>query len=534
MDPDAGTSQMSTNDGGFTPFSPADSDQVSRLTDSAVSLRPPAGEQPIPDTAMVPMEARASIRVLVIDDDRILREGCASVLQVEGYSVVSSGRGDEAIELFRRSRFDIVLVDLYMTPVPGIEILKAVLEAQPNTIVIVMTGNPSVASSLEAMRIGAWDYLPKPFSGTHLHLMFGRAAHAVLTNRARSEASTEALTHHGNSDQITLLGVSPAFRAAVELARKVAATNASVMLVGESGTGKEMFAQFIHRHSRRSSEPLVPINCAAMPEHLLESEMFGHRKGAFTGADREKTGLLEAAHGGTFFLDELTEMALPLQAKLLRVVQDGVVRRVGSEQQDAQVDIRFISATNRDPRLAIQSKHLREDLYYRLNVVAIPLPPLRSRVEDIPILANHFLAHFWKRHHTSRDALPQFSPSALEFLQGRAWRGNVRELQNVVEHLVVLTAAGTVIGPEDIPLHKQDDAFSDSGISVGVPMHDAYHVAKDQVLASFEKEYVTRLVSRASGNMSRAARLASVDRTTLYRLLERHGFRRDSSETLTL
>jgi DNA-binding NtrC family response regulator len=525
---------MSTNDGGFPPFAPADSDQVSRLTDSAVSLRPPVGEIPVPDTTMVPMEARASIRVLVIDDDRILREGCASVLQVEGYSVVSSGRGDEAIELFRRSRFDIVLVDLYMTPVPGIEILKAVLEAQPNTIVIVMTGNPSVASSLEAMRIGAWDYLPKPFSGTHLHLMFGRAAHAVLTNRARVEASTDALTQHGNSDQITLLGVSPAFRAAVELARKVAATNASVMLVGESGTGKEMFAQFIHRHSRRSSEPLVPINCAAMPEHLLESEMFGHRKGAFTGADREKTGLLEAAHGGTFFLDELTEMALPLQAKLLRVVQDGVVRRVGSEQQDAQVDIRFISATNRDPRLAIQSKHLREDLYYRLNVVSIALPPLRSRVEDIPILANHFLAHFWKRHHTSRDALPQFSASALEFLQGRAWRGNVRELQNVVEHLVVLTAPGTVIGPEDIPLHKQDDAFSDPGVTVGVPMHDAYHVAKDQVLASFEKEYVTRLVSRASGNMSRAARLASVDRTTLYRLLERHGFRRDSSETLTL
>ncbi len=515
------------------PLRSSEVDVVSRLTDSAVSLRVPVGETQIPDTAMVPMEARASIRVLVVDDDRILREGCASVLQVEGYNVASSGRGDEAIELFRRSRFDIVLVDLYMTPVPGIEILKAVLEAQPNTIVIVMTGNPSVASSLEAMRIGAWDYLPKPFSGTHLHLMFGRAAHAVLTNRAATESASDLVPAHGNSDQITLLGVSPAFRTAVELARKVAATNASVMLVGESGTGKEMFAQFIHRHSRRSGEALVPINCAAMPEHLLESEMFGHRKGAFTGADREKTGLLEAAHGGTFFLDELTEMALPLQAKLLRVVQDGVVRRVGSEQQDAQVDIRFISATNRDPRLAIQSKHLREDLYYRLNVVSIALPPLRSRIEDIAILANHFLAHFWKRHHTSRDELPTFSPEAIEFLQGRSWRGNVRELQNVVEHLVVLTAPGSLIVPEDIPM-GQDDSFSDPSITVGVPMHDAYHVAKEQVLASFEKEYVTRLVSRAAGNMSRAARLASVDRTTLYRLLERHGFRRDANETLTL
>jgi DNA-binding NtrC family response regulator len=507
------------------------SDQVAQLTDSAVSARRPTeGETPIPDTAMVPVEARASIRVLVIDDDRILREGCASVLQVEGYNVVTSGRGDEAIELFRRSRFDVVLVDLYMTPVPGIEILKAVLEAQPSTIVIMMTGNPSVASSLEAMRIGAWDYLPKPFSGTHLHLMFGRAAHAVLTSRARSEASAETLVQSSNSDQITLLGVSPAFKTAVELARKVAATNASVMLVGDSGTGKEMFAQFIHRHSRRANETLVPINCAAMPEHLLESELFGHRKGAFTGADRDKTGLLEAAHKGTFFLDELTEMALPLQAKLLRVVQDGVVRRVGSEQQDALVDIRFISATNRDPRAAIASKHLREDLFYRLNVVSISLPPLRQRVEDVPILANHFLGHFWKRHHTPRDVPPTFSSEAMEYLQSRTWRGNVRELQNVVEHLVVLTSPGSVIRADDIPMQRQEDLIGDPTVSLGVPMHDAYHVAKDQVLASFEKEYVTRLVQRAAGNMSRAARLANVDRTTLYRLLERHGFRKDSAD----
>src|SRR5438128_532882 len=191
-----------------------DGDPVSRLTDSAVSLRAPVGQMPMADSAMVPMEARSSIRVLVIDDDRILREGCASVLQVEGYSVTSSGRGDEAIELFRRSRFDIVLVDLYMTPVPGIEILKAVLEAQPSTIVIMMTGNPSVASSLEAMRVGAWDYLPKPFSGSHLHLMFGRAAHAVLEARKRTEESAETLVQSSNSDQVTLLGVSAAFKTA--------------------------------------------------------------------------------------------------------------------------------------------------------------------------------------------------------------------------------------------------------------------------------------------------------------------------------
>ena len=203
------------------------------------------------------------------------------------------------------------------------------------------------------------------------------------------------LEQHGNSDKLTLLGTSPAFRRAVDLARKVAATNASVMLVGESGTGKELIAQFVHRHSRRANRSLVPLNCAALPEHLLESEMFGHRKGAFTGADRDKVGLLEVANGGTFFLDELTEMPLPLQAKLLRVIQDGVVRRVGSEQQDAVVDVRFISATNRDPREAMANRTLREDLYYRLNVFPITLPPLRERVEDIPILANHFLPQFW-------------------------------------------------------------------------------------------------------------------------------------------
>ena len=510
-------------------YSPAN-DPISRVTDSAVSMRSPTGPAVAPEVAPIQPEQRASVRILVIDDDRTLREGCASVLQSEGYNVTVSGRGDEALEMFRASRFDIVMVDLYMTPLPGMDILQAVMEIRPETIVIVMTGNPSVSSSIEALRIGAWDYLPKPFSGTQMHLLLGRATHAVLQQRARVDAGAQALETSGNSDKLTLIGVSPSFRAAVALARKVAATNASVMLVGESGTGKELFAQFIHRHSRRATETLVPLNCAALPEQLLESEMFGHRKGSFTGADRDKTGLLEVANGGTFFLDELTEMALPLQAKLLRVVQDGVVRRVGSEQQDAVVDVRFISATNREPRQAIKDKQLREDLYYRLNVVAITLPPLRERVEDIPILAKHFLAHFWRRHHPARDALPSFSDAAIEFLQSRMWRGNVRELQNVVEHLVVLATAGCTIEPSDIPIQQERAAATEANAAYEMPLHDAYHLAKDHVLATFEKEYVTRLVSRASGNMSRAARLASVDRTTLYRLLERHGFRRDVSE----
>ena len=515
--------------GSYVPTVAAES--VTRLTDSAVSLRPPAGEPALSDAVLVPAATRATIRVLVVDDDRTLREGCASVLQVEGYAVTCSARGDEAVEMLQRGRFDIVMLDLYMTPIPGIEILKVALEANPHALVIMMTGNPSVATNIEALRAGAWDYLAKPFSGSHLHLTLGRAALEVMSHRERLDANIAPIEQHGSADRITLLGSSPAFLTAMDLARKVAATNASVMLVGESGTGKEMFAQFIHRHSRRASDPFVPLNCAALPEHLLESEMFGHRKGAFTGADRDKLGLLEAADGGTLFLDELTEMALPLQAKLLRVVQDGIVRRVGSEQQDAQVDVRFISATNRDPRQAIQSKHLREDLYYRLNVVSIVLPPLRERVGDIPALAQHFLGKFWRRHHGALDAMPRFSAGALESLQGRAWRGNVRELQNVVEHLVVLTTPGSIIAPEDIPAHTDRDV-TDQVAGFGFPVNEAYHVAKDQLLANFEKEYVSRLVSRASGNMSRAARLARVDRTTLYRLLERHGFRRETTENV--
>ncbi len=492
------------------------------------------GDDPFADAVVVSAKTRASIRILVVDDDRTLREGCASLLQVEGYSVTVSGRGDEAVELLRRAPFDIVLVDLCMTPVSGVAILKAALEVRPDTIVVMMTGNPSVASSVETLRMGAWDYIPKPFSGTHLQVLFGRAAHAVLARREEDSERDTMLERNGNSDKITLLGASQSFRRAVDLARKVAATDASVMIVGESGTGKELIAQFLHQHSRRAGRSLVPINCAAMPEQLLESEMFGHRKGAFTGADRDKTGLLEMANDGTFFLDELTEMPLPLQAKLLRVIQDGVVRRVGSEQHDAVVDVRFVSATNRDPRDAIKSKHLREDLYYRLNVVRITLPPLRDRVEDIPILANHFLATFWVRHHSMRDPRPRLSESAMEFLMSRPWRGNVRELQNVIEHLVVLAEPDSEIGINNLPVDQEwarGGSVGESATSMPTSLLDnAYHVAKDHVLATFEEEYVTRLVARASGNVSRAARLASVDRTTLYRLLQRHGFRRDAGD----
>ena len=470
------------------------------------------------------------MRALIVDDDRTLREGCASVLRSEGFVADVTARGDEAIEMVRRSRYDIMFVDVYMTPVSGIDVLKAVMATAPNTLVVLMTGNPSVDSSIEAMQIGAWEYLSKPYSGTQLQLILGRAAHTVSTRR---QSETPALDTPEGAGSL-LVGTSAAFRRATDLAKRAAPTNAAVMIVGETGTGKEVLAQYIHQSSRRSRRRLVPINCAAIPEQLLESEMFGHRKGAFTGADREKMGLLELADGGTLFLDELSEMSMPLQAKMLRVLQDGIVRRVGSEQEDAVVDVRFVSATNRDPRESIRNKQLREDLYYRLNVVQVIIPPLRERAEDIPLLANHFLRVFWARHRSVKDAIPEFSEDTLDFLVSRPWRGNVRELQNFVEHVTILAQPGSKIQIHQLPLDQEVDLGSAITGLPAFPASDAYHVAKEQVLATFEKTYVTRLVARASGNMSRAARLASVDRTTLYRLLERHGFRRDLAEPASL
>ncbi len=473
-------------------------------------------------------ELKASIQVLIVDDERTLRESCATVLRYDGYQVTLCGRGDEARDLLKRTKFDIVLLDLYMTEIPGMRLLRTCLEANPDTIAIMITANPSVESSLEALRAGAWDYLPKPFSGTHLQILLGRAAHTVLVARESHVVQAEFAREHGNSERVTVLGAAPAFRRAVEMARRVAPTDASVFITGESGSGKELIAQFIHHHSRRSSRPLIAVNCAALPEALLESEMFGHCKGAFTGAVRDKPGLLEAANGGTLLLDELVEMSKPIQAKLLRVIQDGVVRRVGSEDTDAVVNVRFIAATNADPEAAMRAGTLRDDLYYRLRVVPIPVPALRDRAEDIPVLASHFLEHYWRRHRRPDEAPPTFTKAALWALRAHHWPGNVRELQNVVEHAVVLLEPGTEIGVEDVPFI--DDQRSNAELIRSVEAEgedDSYYAARDRLLEQFDKRFLTRVVIRTGGNLSKAARLAKVDRTTFYRLMERLGLQRD-------
>jgi DNA-binding NtrC family response regulator len=514
--------------------------------------------EPVTSAPSRPEEAadKRALRILVVDDDRTLREGCANILRIDDHHVTVFSRGEEAIEAARRQHFDVALVDLYMTPVSGMDVLRAIVAADPQTLVVVMTGNPTVASSLDALRAGAWDYLPKPFSASHLQVLVGRAAHAVRTG-ARTDRGSLAPARGGaggsapsgddaagpggapagggaapgaTSDDAALIGESPSFRQAVTMAKRVATTDASVMICGESGTGKEVIAQLIHRHSRRSSRKLVAVNCAALPGPLLESEMFGHKKGAFTGADRDKPGLLEMANGGTLFLDELGEMPMTLQAKLLRVLQDGVVRRVGSEKQDAVVDVRFVAATNRDPHEASAGAAARGPVLPPVrgaDQASGPAPAARTTSRCSRPLPGAQLG----RAPQPGTPLPAFTEESLAFLQSRAWRGNVRELQNVIEHLSVLVEPGRPIHPADIPLYEEEAQGGEEG-RVGLPpgiFGQPFHSAKEQLVAHFEREYLARLAARAGGNMSKAARLAGIDRTTLYRLMEKHAMRREEA-----
>jgi DNA-binding NtrC family response regulator len=473
----------------------------------------------------------SAIRVLIVEDEDTLRESCTSVLADDGYAVTASGVAREAQQLLRHNVFDVLLLDWYMSDIPGCELLPVALASNPLTRAIAVTGKPTLASSLEAMRIGAWAYLPKPFSAVQLAILVGQAAHATVKARESLQRSRELEQAGDNSDKIRILGLAPAFRGAIARARKVAPTDASVLLTGESGAGKELFAQFIHHHSRRTSRPFLAVNCAALPEPLLESEMFGHRRGAFTGAVRDKPGLLEAADGGTLMLDELIEMPKTIQAKLLRVIQDGVVRRVGSETADAVVNVRFIAATNREPDQAMTEGLLREDLYYRLCVAPIHVPALRERLEDVELLAHSFLEHYWRKYRGLDLPVPRFSKSAIAELRAHPWPGNVRELQNVIEHAVVLLDHAAEIGADDLPFLRipaPPGARPDEACVIDVTGDVSYYDARDRLLARFDRRFLTRVIAQAGGNLSKAARRAGIDRTTFYRLMERQGLHRDA------
>jgi len=455
------------------------------------------------------------LTILLVDDEELLVKSCSRLLEQEGYQVVTAYRGRDALELARRHRPDIVLADLMLPDMDGMELLREVRQLDPQTLVIMITGFATVDSSIEAIRAGAYDYIPKPFTATQLQILVGRAANQVRLARDNERLRGELRERYSLEN---IIGVSEAMQRVFALVLRVASTDASVFISGESGTGKELIARSIHQYSPRAEQPFVAVNCAAFPENLLESELFGHEKGAFTGALTQKRGLMEAASGGTFFLDEICEMDLELQAKLLRVLQERKIRRVGGEVE-IPVDIRVIAATNRDPEEAVEEGVLRRDLYFRLNVVPIRVPPLRARREDIPLLAEHFLRRYAEKYGRDGATPLRLSPDAMRALMAHSWPGNVRELQNLMERIVSLAVPGQEITAADLP-----DKLSSLGTpaSPAVDIDQPFHEAKEKAIEAFERAYLEALLTRHGGNISEAARHAGIDRKTIHRMLKKY------------
>ncbi len=467
------------------------------------------------------------IRILIVDDEHTIREGCATILGGEGRDVTVCGRGSEAQELLRTEPFDVVLLDLFMQGVSGLELMRTCRARSPDALVIMMTGKPSVDSSIECLRDGAWDYLVKPFSAAQLRILMGRAAHAVAV--ARESSHCPVYSPGEDPELARVMEGATGLQRVLEQARRVAPSDAAVFITGESGTGKELLARYIHRRSRRRSRPFVPVNCATLPERAPVSELFDLEGAVGVGARREGPAPLAITHGGTLFLDFLTGMPLDVQAKVLRVIQEGAVSEPVGDRLPGTMNVRFITATNEDPQESLQTGDLRRDLYYRLRVVPLHLPPLRERVSDVPAIARHFLTRCWERHGHGRTP-PVLGDEAIRELQGRPWPGNLRELRNLIEHTAVLMNRGETITPAHLP--KQDgggeahEVEQDDDLMEGF-LDEDFHTARDRLLAEFEKRYLFHMVRRANGNMSEAARLAGVDRTTLFRIRRKHNLDRD-------
>jgi DNA-binding NtrC family response regulator len=449
------------------------------------------------------MEGRS---VLVVDDDRAMREMLVSLLQEHGYRAESEGSADAALRRLAEQEFDIVLSDVRMPGKSGVEMVGDAKRLRPVSPVVLMTAFGSVDSAVEAMRAGAFDYVTKPFEPETVLFALDRA----IERRVLEEENRTLRRAVGRAASFgDLIGASPAMADLAALIRKIAHNRSSVLITGESGTGKEVVARTIHFHGSRASRPFVPINCSAIPEGLLESELFGHVRGAFTGAHASKRGLFEQADGGTLFLDEIGDMGLGLQSKLLRVLQDREVRPVGGNHA-VRVDVRIVAATNKDLQKEMAEGRFREDLYYRLAVIPLHIPPLRERPEDVPALAEAFLR---KHDETGRHRL---APEAVKRLLEHPWRGNARELENVVERALAL-AETDEIGPDALPL---GDA----------PARDAARSAESLVrsgaerslsLRELEELYIEEILRRTGGNKVRAASILGIDRKTLYRRSER-------------
>jgi two-component system response regulator AtoC len=447
-------------------------------------------------------------RLLLVDDDRAMREMLASLFSDLGYEAVEAASAEDALARLEEEDFDVVLSDIRMPGRSGIEMVSDVKRLRPETPVVLMTAFGSVDSAVEAIQAGAYDYVTKPFEPEAVQFAVERALERTTLGR-ENQSLRRAVDRTANLGD--LIGSSPAMHDIFALIRKIAHNKSSVLITGESGTGKEVIARTIHFHGSTADKPFVPINCTAIPEGLLESELFGHVRGAFTGAHASKRGLFEAADGGTLFLDEIGDMGLGLQSKLLRVLQDREIRPVGGTRS-VRVNVRIIAATNKDLEHEMREGCFREDLFYRLNVIPIHVPPLRERPEDVPALAESFLA----KH--GDGATYKLSPEAMRALTAQPWRGNGREVENVIERAIAL-AEGTEIGPDDLPL-----SFVSS--EVAGRSTDAFLRASAEgelTLREVEELYIEEILSRTGGNKVRAARLLGIDRKTLYRRAERAG-----------
>jgi two-component system response regulator HydG len=466
-----------------------------------------------------------AIRVLVADDERELVSGIARMLKAHGMSVATAHDGLEALEALEAGPVDVALVDLMMPRLGGLEVLQKVRARFPDTEVVMMTAFADVETAVKATQAGAYNFLTKPFrTFDEVSLVIRQAA-----ERRKLKALAENLERRLAATIGGMIGSSRVMKEVYRKAMDVASTKVTVLILGESGTGKELTARAIHENSNRNGKPFIAVNCSAIPEGVLESELFGHMKGAFTNATSNRTGLFEAASTGTIFLDEVGDLPQQAQVKLLRVLQEGEVKRVGSNETRV-IDTRVIAATNVDLRKKIDAGTFREDLYYRLNVVAIHLPPLRHRREDIPALAYHFL-----RKHAARlgREVKEIAPEAMALLMRQPWKGNVRELENAIERAVVFSK--DPVSQEDLGLGLSQDGVpqvvvpipissdaAGAALPLGLP-EMPYRDAKEQALAAFEHHYFTALRERTGANVSEAARQAGLDRSNFRRAIKRAG-----------
>jgi two-component system response regulator HydG len=438
-------------------------------------------------------------RILIVDDSANTLEVLQRNLTAGGYQVFTAPGAAEAIEILGTTQLDLVITDLKMPKVSGLDLVRHIRENFKDTEVIMITGYPSIEGAIEAVKSGAEEFLAKPFTDTELLSAVGR-----VLDKARMLRSVRAKPDRAVSAHKGLIGTSEEIREVFIAIGKASRASATVLITGESGTGKELAARAIHYGSVRSSAPFVPVNCGGIPEGLLESELFGHVKGAFTGATESRAGFFHAADGGTIFLDEISEMSLAMQVKLLRVLQDKKVCMVGSNRM-RKVDVRILAATNKDLHGLVKKGLFREDLFYRLNVITIVIPPLRERGDDIILLAHHFLTKFAAE---SGKSSPRFSDEALQSLRSYNWPGNVRELENVIQRLVVMTD-GDIIEVPDLPTLMRFSALRKMGFT--------------RTLAEVESEYINNVLASVDGNKTRAAKILGIDRKTLREKLKSTG-----------